>query len=205
MSEPTATTAASEETIREQTIAAFKAEVSSYLAKTMIAAIAGIIGLAALGLWIYVKTLLPDLVGGVPPGAIMAFDLPGGCPAGWSRFDRGTSRFIVGATEANFSEVRNADKNNQRLSAHSYGFTGGEEQHALTIDEMPAHDHGLNTAQSTEFLRENGNHFQGTISVGRDAQRTDPKQPIKFTEIVGGGKAFNLMPPFLALPFCKKG
>jgi hypothetical protein len=181
-----------------------RAEVSSYLAKIIVAAAAGIIGIAGLGIWIYVKTLLPGIVGGVPQGAVLAFDLPSGCPAGWSPFGRGVSRVLVGSSEYHGSPVLNVDKNGQPLTSRPYQSDGGEEKHLLTLDEMPAHDHGFNIAQSNEFLRENGNHFQGTISVGRDAQRMDPRQPIKFTEIAGGGKSFNVMPPFLALPFCKK-
>jgi hypothetical protein len=204
MSEPTVTTAQNEETIRQQTIAAFKKEVGSYLAKTMIAAVAGIIGIAALGIWIYVKTFIADIAGGVPQGAVMAFDLPSGCPTGWSVLDRGISRVIIGASPLHGSSVPNFDKNGKLLSARPYQADGGEEAHVLPLDEMPAHDHGLKISQSSEFLRENGNHFLATISVGRDTQRTDTKEPLRFSESVGNGKPFGVMPPFLALPFCKK-
>jgi hypothetical protein len=179
---PNKSGSATDENISSRTLTAFKTEVSSYLAKVIVAAAAGIIGIAGLGIWIYVKTPLPDIAGGVPQGAVMAFDLPGGCPAAWSPFDRGISRTIVGASSVHTSDDPNEDKNGQRLSAHPYQSDGGEERHSLKLDEMPTHDQGFKISQSSEFLSENGNHFLATISVGRDAQRTDTKETIRFTE-----------------------
>jgi hypothetical protein len=182
---------------------AIKGEATKYVAKAVIATAAGIIGVAGLGLWIYVKQFLPGLVGGVPPGAVMAFDIPTGCPQGWSTFERGISRTIVGASPLHTSDVPNSDMDGQRLPAHPYQSDGGEERHTLTIEEIPPHDHGIQIVQHSEYVRAN-NGYVGTDTVGRGAERTDPKWSVRYTEKAGGGRAHNLMPPFIALFYCKK-
>lgn len=141
---------------------------------------------------------------GVPQGAVVAFDLPGGCPHGWSMFERGTSRTIIGATQLSVADVRNLDINKQRLSAHPYQSDGGEETHTLTVAEIPSHDHGIQIIQHSEYLRENNKGYPGTDTVGRDAVRNDPKWPLRYTEVVGGGQSHNIMPPFIALFYCRK-
>lgn len=141
----------------------------------------------------------------IPAGAVMAFDLPTGCPVGWSTFQRGISRMIIGASATGLSvaDVPNLDVNDQRLRPHSYQSTGGEEKHTLTVAELPPHSHGIQILQHSEYLRENRG-YQGTDSVGRDAQQTDPKWAVRYTEIAGNGQAHNVMPPFIALFYCKK-
>lgn len=44
---------------------------------------------------------------GIPSGAIMAFDLNGSCPGGWSIWRKGAGRVIVGAGSRNGSTYRN--------------------------------------------------------------------------------------------------
>ena len=120
MSEPNS------ESMSARTVESVKDEVGKYIAKVIIAAAAGILGIAALGIWIYVKTQLPGIVGGVPPGAVLAFDLPSGCPAGWTSFQRGISRMIIGANTSG-AAVSNQDRNGQPLMARAYQSDGGEE------------------------------------------------------------------------------
>jgi hypothetical protein len=187
----------------EEITTAIRRDAASYIAKVVIATAVGIVGLAGLGLWIYVKQFLPDLVGGVPRGAVLAIDLPGGCPHGWSMFGGGISRTIVGAVEVNTTNVANLDVNEKPLHARPYHLTGGEEKHTLTIAEIPSHDHGIQILQHSEYLRQNTG-YPGTDTVGRDAQRNDPKWPVRYTDAVGEGKAYNVMPPFIALYYCRK-
>jgi hypothetical protein len=151
-----------------------------------------------------------------PPGAVVAFATE--CPTGWTPFVEGTGRFIVGAGDQ-FHRVYRTWKRNRptggfdevQLSAYTPLSAGGEEQHVLSVDEMPAHDHGIQIIQHSEYLRENKGYV-GTETVGRDdsivpnrtAPRTDPKGPVRYTEAVGSGRAYNLMPPFIALVYCRK-
>ncbi len=193
-----------QEPASERLTTAIQNEATGYVAKAVIATAVGIIGIAGLGLWIYVKQFLPDLVGGVPQGAVMAFDLPNGCPHGWSMFERGLSRTIIGAALANTSTIPNVDANDQPLRPHPYQSTGGEEKHTLTVAEIPSHDHGFQILQHSEYLRENNRGYPGTDTVGRDPQRNNPNWPIRYTEAVGGGQPHNTMPPFIALFYCKK-
>jgi hypothetical protein len=142
---------------------------------------------------------------GPPPGAVVAFDLPTGCPKGWSTFERGMSRTIIGTSGTGLSvfDVPNLDAHEHKLRAYAYQSTGGEEKHTFTIEELPPHDHGIPLLQHSEYVREKG--YQGTDNVGLDASRTDPKWGVvRYTQMVGGGQPYNTMPPFIALFYCKK-
>lgn len=80
---------------------AVRKEAVGYVAKAVIATAVGIIGVAGLGLWLYAKTVLPELVGGVPRGAVLAFDRDdlseNKCPPTWTPFLEARGRTIVGA------------------------------------------------------------------------------------------------------------
>ena len=47
-------------------------------------------------IWGYVEWRIPQIAGGVPKGAVLAFDQRN-CPAGWGHFEGGDMRVIVGA------------------------------------------------------------------------------------------------------------
>jgi len=75
---------------------AIRSEIFGYISK---AAIGGVVLiLAALGtiIWGYVEWRIPQIAGGVPKGAVLAFDQRN-CPAGWEHFEGGDMRAIVGA------------------------------------------------------------------------------------------------------------
>lgn len=66
------------------------------------------------------------------------------------------------------------------------GSTGGEPQHILTVDEMPAHKHSLGYGANTTG---------GTVEIPVvSATRTSAE-----TTSVGGGQPHNNMPPYLAV------
>jgi len=133
---------------------------------------------------------------------VIAFDLPTGCPQGWSVFERGLSRTLVGATQTTIANVPNTDANQQRLSARPYLSTGGEEKHALTEPEMPSHSHGVQDVLHSDYQR-GGGGYRGTDVVGQ-VPGDDPKGSIRYTEAAGSGQPHNMMPPFIALFFCRK-
>lgn len=76
--------------------------------------------------------------------------------------------------------------------AHGLHSTGGAETHTLTVDEMPAHDHGVG-----------GNIVQR--GSGSDAFRelagAYPGDSNPSSQSVGGGQPHNNMPPFYGINF----
>lgn len=130
---------------------------------------------------------------GVPTGAVMPFNLPNGCPEGWHPFQRGASRFIVGASKTHASAVPNEDSNGNNLRARPFLKDGGEEMHLLTRDEMPVHSH---TSPIGEF-RAMKYTDHGGIGV-RDTELAVPSSPS------GDSLPHNNMPPYIALFFCEK-
>ena len=72
------------------------------------------------------------------------------------------------------------------------GETGGEKTHALTINEMPAHDHGIKTLESASSGSQTGaaNPY-GSLS-GRKTEQT------------GGGQAHNILQPYIVLNYIIK-
>lgn len=81
------------------------------------------------------------------------------------------------------------------LAAGSYanaGTFGGEAEHTLTVDEMPAHSHSVPNMPGydtgAEWVGQNGTAAPQTRS----------------TDINGGGAAHNNMPPYLAVYMWKR-
>ena len=77
-------------------------------------------------------------------------------------------------------------------NTHSLHSMGGEEAHTLTVDEMPAHDHGVggNVVQrgsGSDAFRELAGAYPGGSNSSSQRQ--------------GGGRAHNNMPPFYGINF----
>ena len=71
---------------------------------------------------------------------------------------------------------------------NKFGAVGGEKTHTLSVEELPAHDHGL-------FLRNAGRRFTG----GGSANALD--EGSGRTDATGGGKAHENRPPYYALAY----
>lgn len=108
-------------------------------------------------------------------------------------------------------------------STYSAGATGGEATHALTVNEMPSHNHtpaNHNTAGSnTNYKRQFTTHLHtdsdstGRIQVSKDnssgyyamtAKISGDIVGTSYTSDTGGGKAHNNMPPYLAVYVWKR-
>ncbi|GEM_PF-4221430 len=127
----------------------------------------------------------------IPSGAVVAFDRE--CPnEGWELYDRAGGRFIVGA-----GHHSNRDTNGKLLTIYSKPrLDGGEEQHTLTVAEIPAHSHPI---LRTDSKSGDGNFVNWTAMGSPNNKSTGAG-----TATVGKSQSHNNMPPYIALYFCKK-
>lgn len=77
-------------------------------------------------------------------------------------------------------------------NTHNLHSTGGEETHTLTVDEIPAHDHGIG-----------GNIVQrgSGDAAFRELAGSYPGSSNPSSQSIGGGQAHNNMPPFYGINF----
>ena len=121
----------------------------------------------------------------VPKGAVMAFNLRN-CPEGWKETEFTKGRFIIGVGEA------------PGLTPRFLLMTGGEEQHQLTIEEMPKHKH------EWKNVRNNRPDDYGFGGSERNVHVDSGYSIKEICQEEGGDKAHNNLPPFVALLFCEK-
>ena len=138
----------------------------------------------------------PAIDGIVIASTVMCGDLPGG----WRSFTQASGRFIVGNDGR--SDWHAVLDDGELVFA-----TGGEEQVALSIPEMPSHDHDAETrgdsaevfvhvsghADGVQLLRNNGTG----IGLHYDHTHDIPTE--------GGSQPHNNMPPYIALHWCTPG
>lgn len=142
----------------------------------------------------------------VPSGAVMAFDLIS-CPSGWSPLATAAGRVVVGA--GTYAANADADGTNSETTL-TVSDIGGNSDYALDVSEMPSHAHtatvraysgeGLNSNPVDNVLGDDGND-RAYSGVAPDELMRDGNVLVENT---GGNTAFNTMPPYLALLYCKK-
>ena len=121
----------------------------------------------------------------IPSGSVMAFDL-NSCPAGWSLFSGLQGRTIVGAGQG--SGLTN------RIKGHS----GGEENHTLTTNEMPSHNHLVSYESPENFnSKDNGSDNDWGFNRGHTTRTAS-------SSYSGGNRPHNNMQPFYVLLYCRK-
>lgn len=82
-------------------------------------------------------------------------------------------------------------------SNYTVGDTGGEETHALTIDEMPTHTHGVRAeygATANSAYPPGGQYYQLTGNANYGYNFTN-----NVIQIVGGGQPHNIMQPYIVV------
>lgn len=121
---------------------------------------------------------------GMPSGGTAAFT--GSCPAGWSVMPGSEGRVFVGAG-----------------AGYNAGDTGGSDFVTLTVNQMPAHNHGNgvrdNAADDSQVYGLKSAPRGGSVQTTRSAQSLQGT-----TETIGGGQAFDNRQAYIAVNWCRK-
>lgn len=132
---------------------------------------------------------------GIPTGGIIIWSgTSDNIPDGWALCDgeNGTpdlrGRFVLGAT---------TEADEEGNTAHPVGETGGSEEVALTLGQMPAHSHLVNT-KSTE----NKPYTDSFIDVSSQIGKTYSYSAI--TTGQGSSESHPNMPPYYVLAYIMK-
>lgn len=123
----------------------------------------------------------------------MAFDLPRGCPSGWTEDPRFSGRVVVAAG------------NGAGLTPRTFGDRAGQETYQLDVTQMPRHRHNFETAQQVVIHTTQATERYGINGAGTGAPEVAKGQ----TGFEGGGsdgksKPYDVMPPFIALQLCRR-
>jgi hypothetical protein len=153
-------------------------------------------------------------------GSVVAFSVPCANVAGWTDYKEGWGRFIIGAVEAEqLDSIPAGFRKSQSggdLSARPIGKAGGDEAHVLTVDEMPAHEHGIGANRAG-----NGspmgwiaadNVLFGTgpgpksvlVHAGGAEEANCTGDRCRTTMTTGRAQPHSNMPPYVALYLCQK-
>lgn len=153
----------------------------------------------------------------VPAGAVVAFDLSDGCPAGWrADFSKGNGKFILGVGKGTLAyrgihHKPDIADNVVALSEVVWNDQGGAETHTLTPSQMPQHNHSLSTShQAGSAIHDGLGGSNAEYGIDRDFSapvgQADGSWGImpKMLSQAGKSHPHNNMPPYVALYFCKK-
>lgn len=125
-------------------------------------------------------------VGLAPSGSVIAFDIAAGCPPGWTSFVNAAGRVIVGAGQLPVS--------GNDLSKRGFQEQGGSEFHNISVAELPPRDIGIVVASVSKVDRYNAGGTNYPVITASPQQIS-----------VGGiGAPISIMPPYIALHYCKK-
>lgn len=86
---------------------------------------------------------------------------------------------------------------------HSAGSTGGEEEHVLTIDEMPQHMHRVKTDIVSEDFNVTWPEWTKYTEGWMQSEQVT-ESPASQTTYTGGNRSHNNMPPYLAVYMWKR-
>lgn len=194
------------------------------LFESVLPGVVGAIALAALALlWNFttggglVLWISKNLIVQLPRGAVVAFDRddlsPSKCPSGWSPFLLARSRVLVGAGDPSEAPGdRRFDINKRPLPPYVPGDFGGEAVHQITFDELPEYSPTLMDSSDTDHPLAMGSVvpcLDGDGDCYRIRSAVVPRNRVTTTplKVTGFGRAdnqHNLMPPYVAVIYCKK-
>jgi hypothetical protein len=125
------------------------------------------------------------LVGNIPVGLVAIWGLPANnIPAGWVEHTALSGRMPIGknTADADFS------------STIGTLATGGSKTKALSVEEMPEHDHAIGNSRRNTGGGSGGDENHPTSFAGTRNHITDKK---------GGGQAFSIMNPYRVVDFIR--
>lgn len=82
---------------------------------------------------------------------------------------------------------------------YALGSTGGEEEHTLTVEEMPQHTHSNSAMYGGKFATAPGNGADTQLALEYNGY-TSPRN----TGYVGNSRPHNNMPPYMTVSYCIK-
>ena len=139
---------------------------------------------------------------------IMYSGAPDSIPAGWLLCDGRT--VVVDGTAVTSPDLRGRfvlsyGQGPLNFENMTVGATGGEQNHTLTISEIPSHTHSTNSdAPSTGLVTRTGNNTG--VEFDNSSGELDLINASSLTiNSTGGGEAHNNMPPYYVLCFIMKG
>lgn len=120
-------------------------------------------------------------------GQVMAFNSI--CPPGWKKFSQADGRMLVGTGVV--TDV------NGLSTSYSLGDIGGESLVALTIDQMPTHQHDSHVPTSSC----SSNCISAGVATSHTNTVWSSNSSIQ-TSSTGGSKPHNNMSPYIAVNWC---
>lgn len=153
-------------------------------------------------------------------GSVVAFSVPCANVAGWTDYKEGWGRFIIGAVEAEqLDSIPAGFRTSQSggdLSARPIGKPGGDEAHVLTVDELPAHEHGIgakgagNGSPMGWIAADNVLFGTGPgpksvlVHAGGAEEANCTGDRCRTTMTTGRAQPHSNMPPYVALYLCQR-
>jgi hypothetical protein len=180
------------------------------------ATLGAIAGLSSAALALALFWFFAPIQGSIPRGTVIASTEGCDTQHGWQPFNEGTGRTIIGAGDVYapgydywYRQLGGGKTEAVELKDTPFKVMrpGGEISHRLTIEEIPSHDHAFEILDHSDYERSK-DVFHAIDMSGRDDKRTPipnlPNPQHRFTELVGGGKDHNILPPYVPLYYCKK-
>jgi hypothetical protein len=129
-----------------------------------------------------------------PTGAVMYFDL-GSCPAGWSNYEPGRGRYLVGVpsggTQGATVGTALSDTENRPTGQHTHAVNDPGHFHTVDFD--------------TERLANMGNTIGGTSIFGTNSASENSHPALTHITIANAGTVAGTNAPYLQLLLCRKG
>ena len=136
-----------------------------------------------------------------PPDSILIIDDESGCPDGWTNVAAKDPEVFEGRVPVVAALPGQSGKLQYRM-------TGGATQHTLGVAELPSHDHetvihaGMHDPVGWDKSHVDKNDVEKTFAI-KFSSRVDSPTLVFKTRIEGLGNAFDIMPPYVPLHFCK--